>query len=268
MGARLKEGRFFTAADRADTQDVIVIDDIVARQWPGQSAIGKRIEAEHVTRQGFQPVWSVVVGVIAHIQNHSLTDPVRGQIYMPYEQSPRSPLTFVIRTTVPPETLSGAVRATIHKQAKNAAIAKMRPMADYVAREISPSSFTAILAAIFGALSVVLAATGIYGVLNYQVSRRLPEMGLRLALGARAADVLGLVMGQAAVLAVAGAALGIVLALAASGLFSSLIFGVSPHDPVSFVFAVAALLPAVLAGCWRPARKAAAADPAETIREE
>jgi putative ABC transport system permease protein len=269
MGSRLESGRYFTIDDREKAQPVAIIDGLLAHAlWPNQSAIGKKVEAEHLTDRGFVPMWSVVVGVVDHIQNHSLTDAVRGQIYLPFEQSPRSPLTFVLRTAAPPLTLIPAVRAEVRLHAKNAAIAKLRPVTDYIRREVAPASFTAILAAIFGALALLLAATGIYGVLNYQISRRLPEMGIRMALGARSKDVFGLVMRRAGWLAAIGVALGAAGAFLATRWLAALIFGVSRHDLVSYSIALLLLPAAALIGCWRPARKAASTDPAEIVRAE
>jgi putative ABC transport system permease protein len=141
-------------------------------------------------------------------------------------------------------------------------------MTEYVARDIAPAGFTAVLAAIFSALALVLAAAGIYGVLNYQVSRRLPEMGIRMALGAGARDVFRLVLGHGLALAAAGALLGTVATMLAARWLSALVYGISPRDPLSFALALL-LLPAVaLLGCWRPAARAAAADPVTTIRAE
>jgi putative ABC transport system permease protein len=138
---------------------------------------------------------------------------------------------------------------------------------EYVAREIAPAGFTAVLAAIFSALALVLAAAGVYGVLNYQVSRRLPEMGIRMALGAGVRDVFRLVLGHCLALA-AGALLGTAVTVIAARWLSALVYGISPRDPLSFALALL-LLPAVgLLGCWRPAARAAAADLAETIRAE
>ena len=137
-----------------------------------------------------------------------------------------------------------------------------------MAREIAPASFTAVLAAIFSAFALVLATAGVYGVLNYQVSRRLPEMGARMALGAGARDVFRLVLGHGLMLAAAGALLGTAATVIAARWLSALVYGISPRDPLSFALALL-LLPAVaVLGCWRPAARAAAADPAETIRAE
>lgn len=269
MGARLIEGRYFDKADSAGAAPVIIVDRSVAQaSWPHQSAIGRRIAAEHVTRNGFQPISSTVVGVVEHVHNHSLTKEVRGQIYMPFEQSPRAPLTYVLRTRVPPLSLAPAIREKLHEHSKNAAMAKVRGMTEYVAREISPLSFTAILAAIFGATSLLLAAAGVYGVLNYQVLQRRSEMGIRMALGASAHDILRLVIREGLVLAAVGMALGCACAsLVARGL-ATLLYGVGPLDPMSYSIAVALFAGAALVGCWRPAWRASAASPSEVIRAE
>lgn len=269
MGARLIEGRYFDQQDRADSRQVLIVDESLARTtWPGQSAIGKKVVAEHVTNNGFEPVSSVVVGVVAHIHNHSLTKEVRGQIYMPFEQSRRSPLTFVLRTRVEPLSLMPAIRGMLRSRSKTAAMAKVRPMTEYVAREISPVSFTAVLAAIFGALALLLAATGIYGVLNYQVSQRRPEIGIRMALGADARDILRMVLHEGFALAATGLLLGAVSAMVMARWLGTLLYGVGPLDPVSYGLALLMLPAAALLGCWRPARRASAANPTEVIRQE
>jgi putative ABC transport system permease protein len=141
-------------------------------------------------------------------------------------------------------------------------------MAGYVEQSVAPAGFTAVLAGIFGLLALILAGTGIYGVLNYQVSRRLPEMGIRSALGARARDLLGMVLRESAIVVGAGLALGLVGSMLASRWMSGVMFGVLPWDPVS-ILAAAALVPlAALIGCWRPARRAATSNAIEMIREE
>jgi len=269
MGARLIEGRYFDRQDRTGSRQVAIVDDLLARTtWPDQSAIGKKIIAEHVTDSGFEPVSSEVVGVVEHLQSHSLTKAVRGQIYLPFEQSRRGPLSYVLRTRVDPLSLVPSIRAMLHARSRTAAMAKVRPMTEYVTREIAPVSFTALLAAIFGALALMLAATGIYGVLNYQVLRRLPEMGIRMALGAHARDVLRLVLREGLVLTATGVLLGAAGSLVAARWLGALIYGVSPRDPLSYGLALLLLPAAALLGCWRPARRAATANPAEMIREE
>jgi hypothetical protein len=206
--------------------------------------------------------------VVEHLQSHSLTKAVRGQIYLPFEQSRRGPLSYVLRTRVDPLSLVPSIRAMLHARSRTAAMAKVRPMTEYVTREIAPVSLTALLAAIFGALALMLAATGIYGVLNYQVLRRLPEMGIRMALGAHVSDVLRLVLREGLALTAAGVLLGAAGSLVAARWLGALIYGVSPRDPLSYGLALLLLPAAALLGCWRPARRAATANPAEMIREE
>jgi putative ABC transport system permease protein len=269
MGARLREGRYFDWQDRAGAQQVAIVDDLLARTtWPGQSAIGKKIVVEHAGENGFEPRLSVVVGVVEHLHGHSLTKQVRGQIYMPFEQSPRGPLTFVLRARADPLPLAPTIRRMLHERSKTAAMAKVRPMTAYVSREISPVSFTAVLAAIFGALALLLAATGVYGVFNYQVSQRRPEMGIRMALGAHARDVLGMVLREVGTLAAAGVLTGAAAALIAARWLGTLLYGVGPFDPISYGLALVFLPAAALVGGWRPAGRAATANPAELIREE
>ena len=269
MGARLLEGRYFDAQDRAAGRLVAIVDEMLARStWPGQSAVGKKIEVQHAISGRLVRLPSVVVGVVEHMRNHSLTRQVRGEIYVPFAQSLRSPMTFVLRSRVEPASLAPAVRAVFRQRAPYLAIARVRAMTEYVARDIAPAGFTAVLAAIFGGLALLLAATGIYGVLNYQVSRRLPEMGIRMALGAGAGDVLRLILREGLGLAAAGVLLGAAAALGAARWLGTLLYGVSAQDPVSYGLALVLLPAAALLGCWRPAWRAAGANPADIIREE
>jgi putative ABC transport system permease protein len=263
------EGRYLDEKDRADGQMVAVVDDLLARTiWPGESAVGKRIAVEHATPRGFKEYPTLIVGVVEHVRSHSMTKQVRGEIFMPYEQTPRSPVMFVVRTQTEPLSLVPAIRRVMKDAAPHHAMGKVQAMTSSVARDIAPAGFTAVLAAVFGGLALVLAATGIYGVLNYQVSRRMPEMGIRMAVGARASEVLRLVLGEGLWLAGLGVLLGVVGAMAISQWLGTVLYGVSARDPLSYGLALVLLPSAAILGCWRPARRAAAANPAETIRGE
>jgi putative ABC transport system permease protein len=173
----------------------------------------------------------------------------------------------VLRTEVLPLSLVPAVRAALRERNPNVAIDKVRTMNDYLDREIAPAGFTAVLAMIFGALALLLAAMGIYGVLNYQVSRRMPEMGIRMALGATVRNVLGLILREAFAVATAGVVLGLLGAQAVAHWLAALLYGISPGDLPSYALALLLLPAAALLGCWRPAWRAASVNPAETIRE-
>jgi putative ABC transport system permease protein len=261
MGVRLLEGRYFDGSDGIDGRPVVIIDEMIARSaWAGDSPLGRSLEVDGTTRS--------VVGVVEHVRNHSLTEDVRGILYVPVMQSPRSPLTFVLRAGVDPLSLVPAIRARLRQRSPDVAMGKIRPMTGYVERAIAPAGFTAVLAAVFGVLALLLAATGIYGVFNYQVSRRLPEMGIRVAVGAGARDLLRLVMGEGIALAAIGVLFGAAGALAAGRWLGGLLYGVSARDPLSYGLALVLLPAAALLGCWRPARRAARANAADMIREE
>jgi putative ABC transport system permease protein len=269
MSTRLIEGRFFDGRDRPGTRNVVIVDEVLARStWPGQSAIGKRIEAEHMSSGGLLPGPSEVIGVVEHIRNHSLSKELRGEIYIPYEQSARTHLSYVLRTRVEPLTLADPVRELLRRRDRDLALSKLRPMTNYVERAQSPARFTAVLAAIFGALALVLAAIGIYGVVHYSVSRRTHEMGVRMALGASARDVVALVLREGLVLTSIGMALGLAGALAVSRSLQGLVYGISTLDPLTYAAALAVIPAAALIGCWRPARRASRANPIDTIRTE
>ena len=269
MGTRLLDGRRFTDLDRANGRKVVVIDDMLARStWPGQSAVGKKIEAEFQTNRGFQNVWAEVVGVVEHVRDHSLAQQLRGQLYIPFEQSARNHLTYVLRTRVEPLALAETVRRELRDFDKDLAISKIRPMTIYVERAKAPASFTAILAGIFAALALLLAAIGIYGVVYYSVSRRTNEMAVRMALGAKASDVMLLVMREGLLLTAIGMALGLAGSLALSRYLQALIYGVSVTDPIAYGAALAVIPAAAILGCWRPAAKAAKANLVDAIRAD
>lgn len=269
MGTRLIEGRYFGPDDRAGGRQVVIVDDLLANTtWPGQSAIGKRLESEHFTSQGIVPVWTEVVGVVEHVRNHSLSKQVRPEIYIPFEQSPRSPLSYAVRTRVDPLSLADPIRELLRKHGTDIAISKVRPMTAYVEQAKAPVSFTATLAGIFAALALLLAAIGIYGVVYYSVSTRMHEMGVRMALGASGRDVMNLVMREGLVLTAVGMLVGIGGALLASRQLQSMLYGISPLDPVTYGTAIAVIPVAAIMGCWRPAAKAAGANPVDAIRAE
>jgi putative ABC transport system permease protein len=267
MGTRLLKGRLFDDRDRADSQQVVLVDDMLAHSaWPGESAVGKKIETEHFTQKGVIPVWAEVVGVVEHVHNHSLSKRLRAEVYIPFTQTPREHLTFAVRTRMDPSALAGTIRQELQKRDKDLALSKLRPMTTYVERASAPVRFTAVLAGIFAALALLLAAIGIYGVISYSVSRRMHEMGVRMALGATSSDVLRLVMREGLVLTSIGMLLGTVGALFVSRALESLIYGISAVDPVSYGVAIPVIALAAVLGCWRPAAKAASANPVDALR--
>jgi putative ABC transport system permease protein len=156
----------------------------------------------------------------------------------------------------------------LYKLQPHAAMGNIRPMREYVEQAQAPVALTAMLAGVFGALALALAAIGIYGVTDYAVSRRMPEMGVRMALGATGSNILRMVMREGLLLTVAGMILGIAGALAVSHQLQSFVFGISATDPLTYALAVVVIPSAAMLACWRPAARAAAANPVDTIRSE
>jgi len=149
MGTRLLEGRYFDDHDQAGTRPVVIVDDVLANAaWPGHSAIGKKIESEHLTPDGFQPLWVEVVGVVESTRNYSLSENPRSEIYLPFEQSPRRPYSYTVRTRVDPLTLASPIRRLLYRMLPKAAMGNIRPMSEYVEQAQAPVALTAMLAAV------------------------------------------------------------------------------------------------------------------------
>ncbi|HKW87148.1 MAG TPA: ABC transporter permease [Candidatus Acidoferrales bacterium] len=270
IGATMIEGRDFTDVDDAAHQHVAIVDDVLAQlAWPGQDPIGKKL---HVSDSPagpyqFQDDWVVVVGVVRHVQYHSLTVMLRPQIYLPYQLAPR-PVSFVLRAAAPLPSMIGPIRQEVSKLNKNVAIARFIPLSDLIAQARSQTRFVTYLAGTLAALALFLSCIGIYGVTSYLVMSRTPEIGIRMALGAIPADVRKLVLVRGMAPVILGCLIGIALSLPLTPLLSTLLFGVRPIDTPTFV-AVAILLSIVgFLSCYIPARRAVRVDPMVALRYE
>src|SRR6185369_14511361 len=266
MGARLVAGRWFNNSDSATGASVVIVDDKLAREtWPGQSAIGKKMQAEN-SDNGFKMKPVEVVGVVEHLRHHSMSQQLRGQIYLPYAQSTREHLSYAVRTKGDTLALAGSIRQELRGLSKDMALSKVRPLEFYVDKDLASANFIAVLSGLFGLVALVLAAIGIYGVISYSVNQRTHEIGIRVALGARRGEVLAMVVRQGMKLAIAGVAIGLIGALAVTRMISSLLYGVSATDPITFA-AIALLLTGVaLLACYLPARRATKIDPMAALR--
>jgi len=269
IGARLVSGREFDPLDQASARNVVIIDDLLARtSWPGENPVGKKIKIEQYRDGEFNEDWAEIVGVARHIRHHNLASELRGQVYIPYPQSPRTHMSYVIRTSGDPLALGASIRRELKQIDPELALSKLRPMQDYVSQAAAPASFMATLAGIFAGLALVLAAIGIYGLLSYSVSQRTHEFGVRMALGASGGDVLRLVMREGFQLTGIGMTLGITGSLALSQYLRSLLAGVTGADPFTYFAAISIVPLTALIACWKPARAAASQSPMEAIGSE
>jgi len=272
MGIELIKGRLFTAEDRLNTPPVVIIDEVLARRYfPNEDPLGKRLKASP-DAPGIE-----VVGVVRHAEPNSLDaqGQAPAQFYLSFNQIPaeRVPgyvrrINLLTRTEVEPLSLASAVRGQVAALNKDQAVFNVRTMEQAVAQSVAARRFSMLLLTIFAVAALALASLGIYGLMSYAVAQRTREIGLRMALGARGADALRLMIGHGMKLALVGVALGLVASLALTRTIKNLLFGVSATDPVTFVAIALLLIAVALLACFVPARRATRVDPMEALRSE
>jgi len=264
MGMRLLRGRGITPADRADAAGVAVINEtMAARWWPGEDAIGKRFSSDSPDGP-----WLTVVGMVADVHHDGLDQPVRPEMWLPVEQVPDPGLTLVVRTDGDPLDIVPVARAEVRSLDPELPLGQVSTLDRLVADSVAvPRLFVAFFG-FFALVAMLLAAVGIYGVTAYTVGQRTQEIGVRIALGADARVVVGMIVGQAMRVAAAGIAIGVAGALALSRSLRSLLFELSPTDPATFIGIVALLAVVSFLACWLPARRAAGVRPVEALRRE
>jgi putative ABC transport system permease protein len=278
MGVALREGRMLTEADRMGAARVAVVNEEMARRfWPGESAVGKRVaidmEALRFRRDG-PPDLDVergmreVVGVVADVKHQGLDAATFPEMYVPFAQRPNRDMTVVVRTSGDPQTLAGSLRREVLQIDPNQPVASIGMMTDLMGASVARPRFNFLLLSAFAALALVLALVGVYGVMSYAVSQRSHEIGVRMALGARATDVLSMVIRDGMGLVIAGVAFGLAASFALTRLMTSLLYEVSASDPFIFAGVTLALAAVAFAACYLPARRAARVDPMITLRYE
>ena len=267
MGIPLLKGRYFDDRDVRDAPQVAIIDETMERKfWPDENPIGKRIGFQR-DPQG-NPIWREVVGVVGHVKHRGLEGESPAQYYIPHRQSPASGVFLVARTAVEPASMAGAVRASIQEVDRELPVFRVTTMERMVADSMTQRRFAMTLLGVFALVALTLSSVGLYGVMSYSVTHRTNEIGIRMALGARAADVLGMVVGQGMRLSIAGVGIGLGGAFVLTRVMRSLLFGVSASDPLIYA-AMALVLAAVsLLACFVPARRATKVDPIEALRYE
>jgi putative ABC transport system permease protein len=264
MSIPLKQGREFNERDTGAEKVVIINEGMARRFWPDGDAIGKRIKVGPPENEP----WLTIVGVAGDVKNIGLETDARLATYEPHAQRPWSTMNLAIRTETDPLNLAAAVRASLRAADKDLLIHNVSTMDDRIKTSVAARRFTMLLLAVFATLALLLAALGIYGVMSYAVTQRTHEIGVRMALGAQAGDVLKLVVRQGLKLALCGAALGLLAAFALTRWMETLLFGVRPTD--LWTYGIVALLMTLVAllACWMPARLAAKVDPLIALRYE
>jgi predicted permease len=261
LGIPLLAGRDFNAQDRTGSPAVVIVNEVFARRYLGGNAVGKRLKFG-------SGQFREIVGVVRTSKYRNLREEPLPFIYTPLAQEPQSGMTLMVRTLGDPAALAGAVRNELRAVNKDVPLFSVQAMAQRIADQLAADRVVAVLLSVFGASALLLAAIGIYGVVGYAVAQRTHEIGIRIALGADRQDILKLIVGQGMVLIAVGAAIGLALALAATQLLKSLLFGVSATDPLTFVSVVIVLVGVALLACYLPARRAMKVDPLVALRYE
>ncbi len=279
MGIRLERGRFFTSADHAGTQLVLIVNHKFAQHyWPNQDPIGKRIRIG--TRQ-MQTPWLTVVGDVSDTQLLSPDNPATEQYYMPVDQAEDAVGALaqpgdlngnsgyvVLRSAVPPEQMENALRATFRSLDPLLPLTEVQTMEQVVSESEASRRFNTVLISSFAFAAVLLAVLGIYSVIAFSVASRVQEMAIRMTLGSQRSAIVRLVIESGAKLAAIGCVIGLAGAAAASGLMRSMLFGVSPFDPLVMTFAAICVLLLAIAASTLPALRAASIDPMQALRGE
>jgi putative ABC transport system permease protein len=268
MGIPALQGRTFNEREFSQQSNVVIINKAFANDYfRGKNPLGQKIIL-YMSGTGKADLPDEIIGVVGDVHESSLAARPEPLAYWPYPQAPSKMMTIVVRTATPPLSLVPAVRGALHRMDKDQPMAKISTMDELVANSVARSRFMMFLLSAFAGLALVLACIGIYGVMAYSVAQRTHEIGIRMSLGAKKNDVLRMVIGQGFRLTLLGTVTGIAGAIALTRFLSSLLYGVRPTDPLTFV-AVSLLLTAVaLLACYIPARRAMRVDPMVALRYE
>jgi putative ABC transport system permease protein len=266
MGIQLLRGRTFTAQDGRDSPRVAIVNEtFVKRYFPNEDPIGKRFTFGD---GGPNAQWIAIVGVVRDTKRQGVDQPIRIESWMPLAQSPARSMEVVLRTTGDPLALGNAAREAVWSIDRDLPIPRMQTLEQNLSARVAQRRLNMLLLGLFASVAMVLAAVGIYGVMNYTVTQRTNEIGIRMALGAQTRDVLRLVVGEGMILALLGVVIGLVMTFAFTRLMASLLFGVSVSDPLTFAAIAALLFGVALLACWIPARRATDVDPMVALRYE
>jgi predicted permease len=270
MGIKLVRGRSFTDSDDENAPIVAVINEtMAARYWPGEDVIGKRFRVS-----GPSAPWISIIGIVGHVRHNAPTERPRAEMYVPHAQwaaagaSTRRAMTFVIRTSGDAMGVLPFVREAAQSVDPNLPLSEVRTLDQIVSDAVSQARFTTGLLGLFAGLALTLATVGIYGLISLFIIRRRREIGIRMALGARRSEIIGMVLARGLTLVAIGTVIGLAAAAGLTRLVVSLLYGVSPLDPLTFAVVPSLLVTVAIFACLIPAGRAARVNPVEALRHD
>ena len=269
LGTPIVSGRDFNSGDREDGLPVVIVNRAMEKWlWPRESGIGKRIK---LGGPASRAPWMTVVGVAADMRRYALTDSTRPEMIVPYAQKPYptfSTLQFVVRSALPHDRLAAAIQGAVARVDPTIPVSRFRTIDDLISESSKNARFVSRFMTAFGASALFLAMVGLYGVIAYSVLQRRQEFGLRRALGASPSQIVTLVAREASVLAIAGAAIGVVIALGAGFAIRSLLYGVASYDVATLAGTIGVLGAAGLFAAAAPAWRATQVEPRTALEEQ
>ena len=263
IGTALRQGRMFGSQDDMKAGRVILVNETFAKRFlPGQQPIGQRLQL------GERKEIHEIIGVVADVKNDDFDETVDPTSYLPYSQNLRRTMNLVIRGTQDPTQLVSGVRREVRALDPTLPVSNVKTVSQMIDERMSPKRLMTYVLAVFALSALLLASIGIYGVMSYAVSQRTQEIGIRMALGARAVDVLKLVLKNGMALALIGVGIGLAGAFALTRLLESQLFQVTPTDKLTFIAVASSLIVVALLACFIPARRATKVDPLVALRDE
>ncbi|MBC7929722.1 MAG: ABC transporter permease, partial [Rubrivivax sp.] len=266
LGIPLRAGRLFDRSDRRDSTPVIIINETMARRyWPDESPIGRKI----FLRSNSQPVAREIVGVVGDVRHNGLEGEPRPELFQPYAQNATGGMTLVVRTASDDSlAVVPGVKGAIWEINKNQTIYKAAALESLLTDSLKARRFSLLLLGAFAGIALVIAGVGIYGLISFTARQRTHEIGIRLALGAQGRDIVRMIVGEGLVLAALGVGVGLAGALALTRFLKSLLYGITPTDPLTYAALSALLFAVALAASYLPARRALKVDPVSALRYE
>ena len=269
MRIPLRAGRFLSQDDRRTTQRVVVINEQFRKDVFGdRDPIGQRLTFDFQERMETEYYQAIVVGVSADVRHTTLAAPPFREAYLPVDQSPLFNYDLVVRTATSPRSIAGDLKKAIWSLGRDESVGALRTLEEVLELDLAQPKFRGYVLGGLAGMALILSAAGLYGLLSFLVSQRNREIGVRMALGALPADVLRLVMGKGLWLTAGGLLIGLLVALLGAGFMSTLVYGISSADPLTFLVCAVVLLLAAFLASYLPARRAMSLNPVDVLRSE